>query len=127
MSRPRDAAARRRAGRRGRFAERCCAILLRLAGFRIIARDFRVPVGEIDIIARRGSLLAFIEVKARGPVEAETGEVLTVRQRRRIERAAEAFVMIRPDLATLDRRFDLMVVPRWRWPRHIADAWRPER
>jgi putative endonuclease len=98
--------------------------LLRLKGFRIIARDFRVPVGEIDIIARKGRLLAFIEVKAR---QSAAEEVLTARQRKRIIRAAEAFMMTRPDLAGLDLSFDLMLVGRWRWPRHLIAAWRPDR
>jgi putative endonuclease len=115
---------RRRARQFGRLAEACCAGLLRLKGFRIIARDFRVPVGEIDIIARKGRLLAFIEVKAR---QAAVEEVLTARQRKRIIRAAEAFMMTRPDLAGLDLSFDLMLVGRWRWPRHLNAAWRPDR
>ncbi|MGZ9083665.1 MAG: YraN family protein [Rhodoplanes sp.] len=115
---------RRRARRFGRIAEACCAGLLRLKGFRIIARDFKAPVGEIDIIARKGRLLAFIEVKARHPA---TEEVLTARQRKRIIRAAEAFMMTRPDLAGLDLSFDLMLVDRWRRPRHLAGAWRPDR
>jgi putative endonuclease len=58
-------AKRRRAWRRGRLAESMAAFLLRLKGFRILARGYKVPVGEIDIIARRGRLIAFVEVKAR--------------------------------------------------------------
>ena len=116
--------ARRRARQFGRIAEACCAGLLRLKGFRIIARDFRVPAGEIDIIARKGRLLAFIEVKARRSAAAE---VLTAKQRKRIVRAAEAFMMTRPELAGLDLSFDLMLVGRWRRPRHLAGAWRPDR
>ena len=116
--------ARRRARQFGRIAEACCAGLLRLKGFRIIARDFRVPAGEIDIIARKGRLLAFIEVKAR---RSAAEEVLTAKQRKRIVRAAEAFMMTRPELAGLDLSFDLMLVGRWRRPRHLADAWRPDR
>lgn len=119
---------RRRARRFGRTAEACCAGLLRLKGFHILARDFRAPVGEIDIIARKGRLLAFIEVKARqSTTHAPAEEVLTARQRKRIVRAAEAFMMTRPHLAGLDLSFDLMLVGRWRWPRHIMAAWRPDR
>lgn len=114
---------RRRALQFGRLAESCCAGLLRLKGYRILARGFRVPVGEIDIIARKGRLLAFIEVKARS---AAGGEVLTSRQQKRIIRAAEAFMMTRPDLANLDLRFDLMLIGGWRRPRHLCGAWRPE-
>lgn len=106
----------------GRGAEWLAAAWLRLKGYRIVARRLRTPVGEIDLIARRGRLLAFIEVKARAAGDAE---VLTDRQRGRIARAAEAFAATRPDLAGLDWRFDLILVAgAWRL-RHIADAWRP--
>lgn len=117
-------APRRQALLFGQLAERCCTGLLRLKGYRIIARGFRVPVGEIDIIARKGRLLAFIEVKARSTADAE---VLTSRQQKRIIRAAEAFMMTRPDLADLDLRFDLMLIGGWRRPRHLCGAWRAER
>lgn len=81
-------------------------------------------MGEIDIVARRGRILVFVEVKARA---APTPEILTVRQQRRIVRAAEAFLMTRPDLSALDLRFDLMLVGRSGWPKHLAGAWRPDR
>jgi putative endonuclease len=117
-------AEKRQAWRFGRLAESICAGLLRLKGYRIVARGFRVPVGEIDIIARRGRTLAFVEVKARG--DDGSPEVLTPRQRRRITRAAEAFLKARPVYAGLDLRFDLMVVGRRRPPRHLAGAWRAD-
>ena len=116
-----------RAYRFGRFAESLCVWRLRLAGYRVLARRFKTPVGEIDIVARRGDTLAFVEVKARHAA-ADRGDQaveLTARQRARIERAAEAFVARRPRLAGCAMRFDLMVVRPWRAPRHLADAWRP--
>ena len=114
---------RRRARRFGRTAEACCAGLLRLKGFHILARDFRAPVGEIDIIARRGAVVAFIEVKAR-PSAALAVESLTARQRRRIARAALAWLQKRPELHRCDQRFDVMLVAPWKAPRHVIDAWR---
>ena len=57
---------RQRARRRGNLAEFLCRCHLRLRLWRIVARDWRCPAGEIDIVARRGKVLAFIEVKARG-------------------------------------------------------------
>lgn len=116
-------ARRRRAYGFGRWAESLAAWSLRLKGYSILARGFRVPVGEIDLIARRGRILALVEVKARAAT-ADALDALRPRQRRRIARAAEAFLQRRPDLAHLDRRFDLIVIAPWRWPRHIADAWR---
>ena len=115
---------RRAAERRGRGAERIAALLLRLKGYRILARGFRLPIGEIDLIARRGGIIAFIEVKRRGDMVSAI-ESISHRQRRRIAHAAEAFVATRPALAPLSHRFDVVLVAPRRLPRHILDAWRP--
>ena len=116
---------RRRAERRGRVAEWLCLWHLRARGWRIVARGWRCPSGEIDIIARRGRVLAIVEVKSRGDVGV-AATALAPRQRRRIARAAEAFLGARPDLAGLDLRFDLMLVARRRLPRHWPGAWRAD-
>ena len=120
MSPPAD---KRRAWRLGRWAETLCAWHLRLRGYRVEARRYRTPVGEIDIVARRGTVLAVVEVKAR-PGLAAAAEALGPRQRSRIARAAEAYVRARPDRAGLDLRFDVMLVRPWRLPVHLTDAWR---
>jgi putative endonuclease len=117
-------AARVRAERRGRAAEFVCLWHLRMRGYRVVARRFRVPSGEIDLIVRRGRVLAAVEVKARADFEAAGAAVLG-RQRRRIARAFEQFLQARPELAHLDQRFDVMLVMPRRLPRHLADAWRP--
>jgi putative endonuclease len=114
---------RRAAERYGRWAESLCALALRLRGYRILARDLRTPVGEIDLIARRGRVIAFIEVKARAEA---AGEVLTPRQRRRIVRTAELFLQNHRALAALDLRFDVMLVQRRRWPTHLRAAFRAD-
>ena len=116
-------AAKRRAFRRGLLAETFCIWHLRLRGWRILARRYRVPSGEIDLVARRGRVLAAIEVKARADLGA-AGEAVSPRQRRRVARALDHFLATRPDLAALDLRFDVMLVTPLRLPRHIADAWR---
>jgi putative endonuclease len=117
---------RRRAYRFGHWAEKLCVWWLRLGGYRVLARRYRTPVGEIDIVARRGATLAFIEVKARHETTRDDGgEVLTTRQRGRIIRAAEAFVARQRDLGHCAMRFDLMTVAPWRPPHHLKDAWRP--
>lgn len=105
------------------MAEMLCAMLLRLKGFRILARRFRTPVGEIDIVARRGRVVAFVEVKARADL-ATAGESVGPRQRRRIARAARVFLQKRPELQQFDLRFDVMLLAPWRLPLHISDAWR---
>jgi putative endonuclease len=119
-------ASRQRAERLGRFAESLCVARLRLAGYRIVARRLRSPLGEIDLIARRRRILAFIEVKAR-LTEEEALFAVTPAQTGRIERAAMGFISRRPAYARFDLRYDIMVVLPWRWPRHLVDAWRPLR
>jgi putative endonuclease len=127
MKQPRQAVIRRRqrAQRRGRMAEWICLWHLRLRGWRIVARSWRCPSGEIDILARRAGVLAVIEVKSRGQIDT-AASALPPRQRRRIARAAEAFLQSRPDLARLDLRFDLMLVAPFRLPRHWRGAWRAD-
>ena len=115
--------ARRRAWRWGHLAEALCTLDLRLRGYRVIARRLRCPLGEVDIVARRGGTLAIIEVKARGAA-ADAADAISPRQRDRITRAAAWLLATRPDLATLDLRFDAMLVTPWRRPRHLRDAWR---
>ncbi len=119
-------AGRRRAYHRGRRAELLCALWLRLKGYRILARRFRSAAGEIDIVARRGPVLAFVEVKAR-PTAAAGQWAIGPRQQRRLTRAAEAFLAARPDLAAVTAggfvRFDVMIATPWRWPRHVVNAW----
>jgi putative endonuclease len=116
---------RRRAQRRGRLAEWLCCWHLRIRGWRVVARDWRCPAGEIDILARRGGVLAIIEVKRRGAV-ADAAAAVSARQRRRIGRAAQAFLLTRPDLAGLALRFDVMLVAARRLPRHWPGAWRAD-
>ena len=113
---------RRRAWRSGHWAEAVAAMLLRLKGYRILARRFRAPVGEIDIVARRGEVLAMVEVKSRATLE-EALLALPPRQRRRIERAAQAFLARDARLAGLTVRFDVMLIVPWRRPKHIMHAW----
>jgi putative endonuclease len=83
----------------------------------------RTPLGEIDLVARRGRLLAFVEVKARTDLE-QALVALSPRQRQRTARAAELFLLRRPDLAGHTLRFDLIAVRPWRLPRHLSDVWR---
>ncbi len=119
------AKAKRAAERYGVRAEILCLWQLRLKGYRILARRYRTPVGEVDLIARRGGVIAAIEVKARGNLAA-AGEAVTARQRGRIARALAHFLAHRPDLAALAPRFDVMLVAPRGLARHLVDAWREE-
>ena len=118
----------RAAERRGRRAEWLCVLRLILTGWRILGRRVSGPrgsgIGEIDLVARRGRTVAFIEVKARD----DTGDALeSVRaaQQARLVRAAESFMARHPALINCTIRFDVMTVGSWPWPRHYGDAWRP--
>lgn len=115
---------RRARYRRGLWSEVFAAIALNLKGYRVLARRHRTPVGELDLIACRGRILAMVEVKARASL-AQGLEAVGTRQQQRIARAAEAFCAQFPRYREHDLRFDVIVVVPWRWPRHIIDAWRP--
>jgi len=109
------------AERRGRGAETLACWYLRLHGWRILARRARVPGGEVDIVARRGRTLAFVEVKARANDDA-AGFALDRWRLRRVaiaaERLAPRYVRDGDDI-----RIDAMfIVPR-RWPRHLPNVW----
>lgn len=115
---------RRLAWRFGRLGEALCAWRLRLTGWRILARDVRTAAGEIDLIARRGTMLTFIEVKARS--DAAATEPLGAQQRRRIVRAAAAWLAAHPQFSGLRMRFDVMLVGSNRLPRHLPGAFRTD-
>jgi putative endonuclease len=108
---------------KGRRAEAVAVWWFRLHGYRILVRRFATPVGEIDLVVRRGELLAFVEVKRRPTADAALA-ALTPRQQARIARAAEWFLKGRPWLAHLPCRFDVLALTPWRWPSHVPDAWR---
>jgi putative endonuclease len=78
-------------------------------------------VGEIDIVARRRNLLIFVEVKARDEID-NAALSLTVRQRRRIVAAAQAWLARHPSDSARDIRFDAMLIAPWRWPQHVQGA-----
>jgi len=111
----------RAAEKRGRGAESIAAWWLRLHGWRILARRARVPGGEVDIVARRGRTLAFVEVKARA-TDAAAGFSLDPYRLRRVVVAAERLsprYMRDGDEVRIDAIF---IVPR-RLPRHLAHIW----
>ena len=107
--------------RTGISAESRAAALLIAKGFRILARRWRSPVGEIDIVARRRHLLIFVEVKARAVLDDAAWSV-TERQRARIAAAAEAWLAAHADDRIRDIRFDAMLVAPGRIPQHIPAA-----
>ena len=114
------------AERRGHRSETLAAWALRLKGYRILGRRLKTPLGEIDMVALPVfGPVCFIEVKARGDALAAAQSVGQA-QRTRIARAAGLYLAGRPELRTRGARFDIIAVAPGRWPRHHADAWRPD-
>jgi putative endonuclease len=107
--------------RLGISAESRAAAYLVAKGYRILARRWRCPLGEIDIIARRRQTLIFVEVKARERLD-DAAEAVTPRQRMRIAGAAEAWLASNPAVQFADARFDAVLVAPRKMPRHIAGA-----
>lgn len=109
----------------GRRGERLAALALQIKGYRILARRARTPRGEIDLIAKRGRVLVFVEVKARPTVERAL-EAVTQRAWARISASAELWAgrqFLGDDLAW---RYDVVAICPGRWPVHLKDAWRPD-
>jgi putative endonuclease len=112
---------RQAAERGGRRAETLAAWWLRLKGWTILARRVRTPVGEVDLVARRGKTLAFVEVKAR-PNAAQADVALDEWRLRRVAAAAEALAH-RFTRAGDDIRIDAMLIVPRRFPRHLPNIW----
>lgn len=105
----------------GLSAESRAAAFLIAKGYRILKRRFRTPYGEIDIVARRRNLVAFVEVKARATLD-DAAYAVTPRQQKRIIDAANAWLMAHPEHASFELRFDaVLVAPRY-MPRHLPGA-----
>jgi putative endonuclease len=120
-SRPRSTATRRVAEEAGRRGERLAAWWLRLKGWQILDRRVRTPAGEVDLVAKRGALIAFVEVKARRSA-AELDHAI---DQRRLARVAAAAELLMPRYATAgeDIRVDVVLLAPGTCPRHIENAW----
>jgi putative endonuclease len=109
----------------GVTAEGRAALLLAAKGYRELARRWKSPVGEVDLVVRRGRTLVFVEVKARPRIDDAAWSVLT-RQKRRIVAAAEAWLAAHPEHAGYDIRFDAVLVAPGRLPQHLVAAFEAE-
>lgn len=109
------------AEQRGRQAERIAGWWLRLKGWRILARRVRTAAGEVDLIARRGALVAFVEVKARGSAQ----ELDFAIDARRLARVAAAAEILAADylMPGDDMQIDVILLAPGHAPRHLANVW----
>lgn len=116
---------RRKNYTKGLWAERLAAFYMRCKGYRILATRYKTPLGEIDLVARKGKMLVFIEVKARaGRVRGL--EAVSSQSWDRIARAATHFHKGYQGAGQCTGwRYDLVVVTPWRLPYHQADTYRP--
>ena len=114
-------AQRIKALRRGRFSENLAALSLILRGYRILAMRYRVKAGEIDIIARKGDLVSFVEVKARATAADSVFAVAGPTQSR-IRNASLYWLQTQKDAGRLSWSYDIVAVRPWRWPEHFRDA-----
>ena len=112
---------RRTAEAAGRRGERLAAWWLRLKGWSILDRRVRTPAGEVDLVAKRGTLIAFVEVKTR----ATAAELDFAIDQRRLARVAAAAEYLMPRYATTgeDIRVDVILLAPGTRPRHIENAW----
>ena len=107
--------------RTGLSAESRAAAFLIAKGYRILAKRFRTPYGEIDLVARKRNLIAFVEVKARASFD-DAAWAVTPRQQQRIINAAQAWLMAHPEHAEFEMRFDAMLIAPRSLPRHLLAA-----
>lgn len=116
-----SSANRQRSEMRGHRAESAALILLRLKGYKLLARRFKSHHGEIDLIMRKGETTAFIEVKARSTHDVATSSV-TPTQAKRISAAAGLWMARDANAAAGFCRFDIVAVNAYLWPTHIPNA-----
>jgi len=115
--------ARQRAEASGRRGERVAGWWLRLRGWRILDRRVRTPAGEVDIVARRGTIIAFVEGKTR----ATAADLDVAIDQRRLTRVAAAAEYLMPRYAGSgdDIRIDVILIAPGTRPRTIENAWQP--
>ena len=112
---------KRKANKRGQRAEWLAALVLRLKGYTIVERGMRTKSGEIDIIARKGDLVAIVEVKRRNNID-DALNAVDYRSQHRIANAANIWLSAQRDFDKLSLRFDIIAVLPGKWPKHFAGA-----
>lgn len=107
----------------GYFSEWIAVIYLIFKGYRIVGRNFKNPLGEIDIIAKKGDTLIAIEVKSRHDKNSQIGDVVTERQRKRIINGMRWFLSSNPKFTNFAVRFDVVLVKPFSFPDHLVNAY----
>lgn len=121
MGEPGERLKRQKAWRRGHMAEYLAAAFLLLKGYRILAIRHRTKLGEIDIVARKGDLAVFVEVKSRRGAQ-EAIDAVSFSSQKRIRAASDLWLARQPDFALMSQRYDIVAMLPGRWPQHFPDA-----
>jgi len=117
-----DRQSRKKAQRLGHRAELMAALALILKRYWLIERRYKTPVGEVDLIMRKGDLIVFVEVKARKN-ERFALDAISYDAQKRITAAGDWWLSKQPDFAKLSWRYDVVAVLPWSLPRHFKDVW----
>ncbi|MFN0046744.1 MAG: YraN family protein [Sphingorhabdus sp.] len=109
------------AEKRGRQGEMMAAWFLRIQGWRIVGERVKTPRGEVDLIARRGKTVAFVEVKMRSKA-LDLASAIDAYRLRRVAAAAE-ILLPKYGKGTENMQIDVILVAPWRWPHHLRNVW----
>lgn len=107
---------------KGLQAEALAKLYLQFRGYSILEYRFKTPMGEIDLIVKKGGVVAFVEVKLRRTEEA-AAEAIHAKNQSRVRNAAELYLQKHPEYNECELRFDALVMAHGAWPQHIQNAW----
>lgn len=107
---------------KGLLAELKAKFYLRSCGYIILTERFKTPLGEIDIVAKKGNTVVFVEVKLRRTLD-DAAEAVHAKNQSRVRNAAELYLQKYPEYNGCELRFDALVMAPRAWPRHIENAW----
>lgn len=108
--------------KKGLWAEWRAAAYLRLRGYKLRARRYKTPLGEIDLVVERAGTLVFVEVKLRATLDV-AAEAIDARNQRRVRAAAELYLQAYPQYTQHDMRFDALILTPGRAIAHLEAAW----
>lgn len=114
-------AARLKHYRRGILAEYAALLWLTCKGYWPVALRYKTPVGEIDVVVRRGSKLVFVEVKARATT-ADAAYAIHAKNQSRVVRASQYFLASHPEYGHCEVRFDAVLIAWYARPKHLVNA-----